>query len=191
MTSTVRASKPLPAWWLMPPMSPDELVSRNGLSDQMAAVLDDYPSMDYESNLDYHVVGEIAYTNFLRRHSLRYSPRSLCVHALLNANGLPKGQASCWRSSRVDHFCSAERRYSIDHNDRFTVRTGSPQDTRRMDMWTTEPYPTRDLSKRVEELAERAVEDGLELWVSPRQSWHLPGRSILVAAVRSGVWRPA
>jgi len=58
---------------------------------------------------------------------------------------------------------------------------------RHIDVIVGQPY-RGDISGKVKKMAGQAVADGLELLVSARQSYHLPGYTALIAIARPGVF---
>jgi hypothetical protein len=177
-------STPIPSYpnWRMPTWLPDdELITVNGLSADMRKWLD-VKFMNEEGSRpipDYHEANELAYRSFVRRYSLKGSGYAdYCQHAIVR-------EKTCTPTQRgkLHNDCeSIGRRYRIDHFDMFVI--GSVDRRKKsIDVIVGQPY-RGDISGRIEELAEKAVADGLELLVSARQSYHLPGYTALIAIAR-------
>jgi hypothetical protein len=179
-----RENTPMPSYpnWEMPDWLPDdELVTANGLSQDMRHWLDCGPLVDW--NCDYHKVQRIGYKKFVRRYNLKpVRCYGFCQHAISREKSCAPTQRKRWNSGCKDLY---SRGYHIDHAYSFVL---SPVDGRqkRVDLIISQPYILR-LAPYIDRMAENALVDGLDLMVSARQSYHSPGRTALIAIARPGI----
>jgi multimeric flavodoxin WrbA len=176
---------PIPSYphWSMPTWLPDdELVTVNGLSADMKKWLDANFMNGAVSHPipDYHEVNRLAYKTFVHRYGLKMSRYSdYCQHAI-------SSEKACTLRQRSNDCEDILKRYYMDHLDMFVLNSVDRR-KRRIDVIVGQPYRGY-VSVKVEKMARQAVADGLELLVSARQSYHLPGDTALIAIARPGVF---
>jgi len=176
---------PIPSYphWSMPTWLPDdELITVNGLSADMKKWLDTNFIHEEGSRPipDYHEVRRLAYKTFVHRYGLKMNGYSdYCQHAI-------SSEKACTPAQRSNDCEDIGRRYGMDHLDMFVLNSVDRR-KKRIDVIVSQPY-RGNISVKVEKMAGQAVADGLELLVSARQSYHLPGYTALIAIARPEVF---
>lgn len=180
-----RENTPMPVYpdWEMPDWLPDdELVTANGLSQEMRDWLDNSQYIDYHD--DYHRAQQVGYETFVRRYGLKRPGRhDFCQHAISREQSCTPTQRKKWNSNCTD---TSDVRYSFDHFDKF-ILSSVDRKQKRLDLITSQPYPQQHITECIDRMVENALVEGLDLMVSPRQSYHLPGYTALVAIARPGI----
>jgi hypothetical protein len=175
---------PMPVYpdWEMPDWLPDdELVTANGLSQEMRDWLDGWSEFEWHG--DYHKVRQVGYKKFVRRYDLKpVRCYGFCQHAISREKSCTPTQRKKWNSGCEDLY---SRGYQIDHPDSFVLNSVNGRQ-KRVDLIISQPY-TYGLTQYIDRMVENALVDGLDLMVSPRQSYHLPGRTALIAIARPGI----
>ncbi|MHB1731901.1 MAG: hypothetical protein ACYCU8_00335 [Ferrimicrobium acidiphilum] len=180
---------PMPSYpnWNMPVWLPDdELVSVHGISDTMTEWLkaEDRNDLLNPSGYQYREANGIAYKTFVRRYGLKPAGyRDFCEHALSRSASCPM-KTDQW--GEFKNGCEfLWRRYGMDHFDKFVLNNTDNRKERRVDLVVGQPYLPHGI-ETISRILAKARADGLDMLVSPRQSYHLPGSTVLIAVAIPG-----